>query len=268
MSKAPGKVTSRQKFTIERVHRSQIRMAVYNPRLIEEDAKERLANGIAKFGLVEPIVWNQRTGNLVGGHQRLRILDEQEGTQDYDLSVSVIDMDEANEKKLNVVLNNPSAQGTWDQAGLERVLMELGQESPEALKDVGFRAEELLEICESPDLRAFLENTLGEENPPKPKKEPQQETPAEEGPDSDDGPRETAPASKGPRVLPEFCMMVVFNTPQEATEFLKKYQLPTDSRYIDAERFIECVGIKVKEVGPEAGQEGDREPPQDEETQG
>ncbi|MDD2300189.1 MAG: hypothetical protein PHU69_11195 [Fermentimonas sp.] len=29
---------------------------------------------MTEFGYVEPIVWNEETGNIVGGHQRYKIL--------------------------------------------------------------------------------------------------------------------------------------------------------------------------------------------------
>lgn len=34
-----------------------------------------------EFGFVEPLVWNRRTGNLVGGHQRLKILAARSGSR-------------------------------------------------------------------------------------------------------------------------------------------------------------------------------------------
>lgn len=67
-----------------------------------------------QHGMVTAVVWNKRTGHVVGGHQRLSILDSLEKSQDYELDVAVIDVDEAEEKKINVQLNNPSMQGTWD----------------------------------------------------------------------------------------------------------------------------------------------------------
>ena len=35
---------------------------------------EKLKRSIAEFGFVEPVVWNERTGFVVGGHQRLKVL--------------------------------------------------------------------------------------------------------------------------------------------------------------------------------------------------
>jgi len=98
----------------ELIQRTQIKNAEYNPRGISKEARKRLKDMLAKHGLVSSPVWNKRTGNLVSGHQRLNILDELEKGQDYALSVDVIDVDPAEEKKLNIQLNNPSMQGDWD----------------------------------------------------------------------------------------------------------------------------------------------------------
>ena len=103
-----------QVFETETINRSNIQNAPYNPRVIDKDAKKRLKQGLRKHGLVQPIVWNKRTGNVVGGHQRLMQLDELERRKDYDLTVSVIDVDEREEAEINIQLNNPSMQGDWD----------------------------------------------------------------------------------------------------------------------------------------------------------
>lgn len=103
-----------EKFDIDTIRRDQIKGAEYNPRVISEDAKKRLRKMIAKHGLVQPLVWNRRTGNLVSGHQRLAALDSLERTQDYALQVAVVDVNERDERILNVQLNNPSMQGEWD----------------------------------------------------------------------------------------------------------------------------------------------------------
>lgn len=81
---------------------------------MDPESEKRLRKGIREYGLVAPITWNRRTGNIVGGHQRLKQLDVLEKSEDYDLTVAVIDVDEREEAKINVQLNNPSMQGDWD----------------------------------------------------------------------------------------------------------------------------------------------------------
>nr|WP_281242048.1 ParB N-terminal domain-containing protein [Marininema mesophilum] len=60
--------------------KSKINPASYNPRKNlkpGDDEYEKLKRSINHFGYIEPLVWNSRTGNLVGGHQRLKIFLEQ-----------------------------------------------------------------------------------------------------------------------------------------------------------------------------------------------
>ena len=64
-----------QKFTIVRVHRSRLKNAPYNPRVITPEAKDRLRKILERKGLLEALVWNVRTEHIVGGHRRLECLD-------------------------------------------------------------------------------------------------------------------------------------------------------------------------------------------------
>lgn len=92
-----------------------------NPRQISDGALEGLDRSLHKFGLVEPIVWNERTGRVVGGHQRLKILLEA-GAEETD--VVVVDLTDDDEKALNIVLNNPATAGEYDDQ-LEGLLDEI-----------------------------------------------------------------------------------------------------------------------------------------------
>lgn len=114
MPKESGSVSKFQTFETEIINRKDLKGAPYNPRVIDKGAKQRLKQGLRKHGLVQPIVWNKRTGNVVGGHQRLEQLDALEKRGDYDLTVSVIDVDEREEAEINIQLNNPSMQGDWN----------------------------------------------------------------------------------------------------------------------------------------------------------
>ena len=103
-----------QSFMTMKIHRSEIQEAFYNPRKISDENRRKLKKAIKENGLVMPLVWNKRTGNCVSGHQRLSILDELNKTQDYQIEVAVIDVDEQKEVELNIFLNNQSAMGEWD----------------------------------------------------------------------------------------------------------------------------------------------------------
>lgn len=133
-------VSKFQSFETETIFRSQIRCAEYNPRIMGEEAQKRLRLSIRESGLVSALTWNRRTGNLVGGHQRLAQMDVLEKYDrktkqpDYELIVCVIDVDEREEAKLNVQLNNPDSQGDWD---LDK-LAGIAEEFDLSLEDMGF----------------------------------------------------------------------------------------------------------------------------------
>ncbi|MHB8276378.1 MAG: ParB N-terminal domain-containing protein [Candidatus Humimicrobiaceae bacterium] len=108
---------------IQKIPINKINPAKYNPRkdLQPGDLEyEKLKKSIEEFDLVEPLVWNKQTGNLVGGHQRLKILIEQ-GIKEVD--VSVVDLPESKEKALNLALNK--IQGEWDLPKLKDLLQEI-----------------------------------------------------------------------------------------------------------------------------------------------
>src|SRR5262245_18761408 len=121
-SAGPPKASKFQKFTVERWHRSEIQGAPYNPRVIDSYARKKLEANLKKVGLLDTLVVNRRTRNLVSGHQRLACLDALEGSGDYHLDVAVVDLTEKQEREQNIFFNNPAAQGTWDVQALGELL--------------------------------------------------------------------------------------------------------------------------------------------------
>ena len=100
-----------------------LKAASYNPR---KDLKpgdkeyEKLKRSITQFGYVEPVIWNERTGTVVGGHQRLKVLKDL-GYEEIDCVI--VDLSLEQEKALNVALNKIS--GEWDNNLLGELLKEL-----------------------------------------------------------------------------------------------------------------------------------------------
>jgi len=130
---------------------SRINPAPYNPRkdLKPDDRQyQQLVRSIDEFGFVEPLVWNTRTGNLVGGHQRFKVLLAQ-GVQK--VQVSVIDLPMAKEKALNVALNKIS--GAWDNDKLAELLDELLKTPEIELDAMGF---------EMPEAEQLIADILGD----------------------------------------------------------------------------------------------------------
>lgn len=118
-----AKLHALEQWTPKVVHRSQIKNADYNPRVITADAKRKLRGILKKSKLRSPPTWNERTGNIVGGHQRMNALDALSDTgADYTLTVAAIDVSPKEEREINLALNNAAAQGEFDLEKLEELI--------------------------------------------------------------------------------------------------------------------------------------------------
>ena len=97
--------------------------ADYNPRKDlkpGDDEYEKLKRSIEQFGMVQPVIWNKTTGRVVGGHQRLKVLADMGYAE---TECVVVEMDEAQEKALNIALNKIS--GDWDKDKLALLISDL-----------------------------------------------------------------------------------------------------------------------------------------------
>lgn len=115
------KKTKLQGFEMVTVRRSELREHPQNPRQISESAKKKLQAKMKQVGLLQPIIVNKRpdgTMYVLGGHQRLSVMDSierfQNGKNDYELDVALVEISEIQELEMLVFLNNPSASGTWN----------------------------------------------------------------------------------------------------------------------------------------------------------
>ena len=113
---------------------SELNPSAYNPRKITKEEFAGLKESFLKFGMVEPLVWNKRTGNLVGGHQRKKLL-EMEGVTETE--VSVVDLSLSEEKALNIALNSPTTAGKFDYDILTEMLEEIKVDLPELFDGLG-----------------------------------------------------------------------------------------------------------------------------------
>ena len=96
------------------IWRSEIHFAEYNPRVIKDDSRKKLQKNIENIGLLGGIVWNESSGKLVSGHQRLKFLDKKYKGEDYQLTVVVVNLDDKQEKEQNLFMNNPDTQGEFE----------------------------------------------------------------------------------------------------------------------------------------------------------
>ena len=122
-------------FEVKRI--ADMNRAAYNPRVDlqpEDEEYQAIERSLKRHGLVQPIVWNRRTNTVVSGHQRLTVLEAQGETE---VTVSVVDLDDIQEKELNVALNKIT--GEWDDDKISVILNELGEEAT----DTGFTLPEI-----------------------------------------------------------------------------------------------------------------------------
>ena len=122
-------------FEVKRI--ADMNRAAYNPRVDlkpEDEEYQAIERSLKRHGLVQPIVWNRRTNTVVSGHQRLTVLEAQGETE---VTVSVVYLDDIQEKELNVALNKIT--GEWDDDKLSVILNELGEEAT----DTGFTLPEI-----------------------------------------------------------------------------------------------------------------------------
>lgn len=215
-----------QQFEFGTLKRSQIKFATYNPRVIDDSNQKKLIKVIRENGLVEPLVVNKRTGNtLVSGHQRLTAADKIY-KKDYDVPVSIIDVDEETEKKLNVQLNNPSMQGEWDLSALADLAIDDGI----SFEDMGFDAGEIDLMF---DGEIDINGEFKDDEPDEEKEKTEEEIEKEKA-----GLEELKQQKKKARkqmqeedVIDFYCK-VVFPSNEAKRKFFKKANIPANEEYV------------------------------------
>lgn len=134
-----------------------LRPAPYNPRDIGPEALAALKRSIHSFGDISGLTWNERTGHLVTGHQRLRALREEHGDSlhlrrvrgdvvleagERRFKVRIVDWDDATERAANMAANSPLLAGVFTE-GAGELLEEMSRADPVLFCDL--RLDELLD---------------------------------------------------------------------------------------------------------------------------
>lgn len=215
------------KFEAREIHRKQIKNAPYNPRQIAPLARKKLKGNISTVGLVEPLVWNEVTGNLVGGHQRLGILDERAGHGNYLLVVAAVHLTPEEEMTQNVFMNNPDTQGTYDADALGDMFVKHDVDYKETgfedmtVQDmfVGskYEIDSMFDVDSAPDA---VKRDLDEISKIQRMKRERKEHKARDVEEND----------------PEFYAVVVFPDRDAQSEFMEKATGDREGRYVDGAR--------------------------------
>jgi len=118
-----------------------------NPRTISEEALDSLKESLAQYGFIQPVIYNKRTKQIVGGHQRVKAA-VKEGL--VEIPVIYVNWSKKKQKSANLALNRIS--GEWDYLKLEDYIksIDLEEKDIDDLDDytTGFTEEDLKEISE------------------------------------------------------------------------------------------------------------------------
>ena len=211
-----------ENFEMLKVHRRDLKGAPYNPRVLDDNAKRKLKAGIERHGMVSPVTWNARTGNIVGGHQRLTQLDDLAGSDDYEMTVARIDVDEGREKEINILLNNSQAMGDWDMEALANLV----KDPAIVLAGTGFDHADLFHL--------FGDSPLIERN----EKLDELADKVREARDRYDA----IEANNTDMNTVDFYLVVVFRDSAQRTRFVEAAKLP-DNRYQSGEQIATMLGV-------------------------
>jgi hypothetical protein len=134
-----------------------------NARTISTKGQQGLKTSTKKFGDLSGIVFNDLSGELVTGHQRIRVLRRagakewiREGASGYILhpetgerfNVRIVEWDDATARAANIDANNPQIGGTYTEDAIDQI-RELEEGLGEEFQDLAFG-----------DLEASLEKEL------------------------------------------------------------------------------------------------------------
>lgn len=221
--------TKYQIFTPMRVKREELHEAEYNPRLISKENRKKLKQSV-KSGLADAIVWNKRTGNVVGGHQRLSVLDELERNKNYEMDVLAIDVDTETEKKLNIRLNNPNMQGEYDL----RMLAEVMIDGNISIGEVGFTNADAEVMFNETELAQLS----GYEQPQEVKEDIEKIKQMKEL-------RKTAMKRYKQLESTEYYKILVFDSTENLQKFIEHFKLDAKERYVSGEEVAEKLGLDL-----------------------
>lgn len=134
--------------TYQRMRLADMTPAPYNPRTDlqpEDEEYQQIRASIINHGLLQPLVYNKQTGNVVGGNQRRKVL--LDGGVEECMCL-VIDTSLEQEKRINLALNKIG--NMWDQPKLRDLFMRL-KDAGYDLPKTSFAEDEIEKLTQSMD---------------------------------------------------------------------------------------------------------------------
>lgn len=157
----PNEINFLDKVKYERVAVSSMKPAPYNPRVDMVPGNpeyDSLVRSVELYGLIQPIIWNRKTGHVLGGNQRLKVI---QGMGVHSVACAVVEMVLVEEMAANVALNKIT--GEWEMALLHQVMDSLNAGNFD-LRATGFDDDEVEKILAGIyGVNAFAEETPAKE---------------------------------------------------------------------------------------------------------
>src|ERR1035437_2622823 len=133
---------------IEQVHIDELHPDPANPRRISDEELDALVRSIRQCGFVQPILARREDATVIGGHQRLLAARRLGFTT---VPVIWLDLSAEQSRLLGLALNKIS--GSWDDALLARLIVDLGATPDLDLSLSGFGEDEIKDLLRSLETR-------------------------------------------------------------------------------------------------------------------
>jgi hypothetical protein len=142
LERATGRSLAIRRVAIESLHPDPA-----NARMHDERNLDTIQASLARFGQVEPLVVQQGTSRIIGGHGRLAAMKRLGWTH---VDIVEVDLSSIDATALGIALNRSSELASWSDQALAELLSTLRAE--DSLEGVGFTELEIDELVASLDL--------------------------------------------------------------------------------------------------------------------
>lgn len=144
-----AKVVENKEYKVELIDPKTIKVAPYNPRKFNSKTFERIKRELEIDGMLEHLIVNKRTMHIVHGNQRYKAMVSLNWKA---VPVRFIDVNEEDEKRLNITMNNLSMENEQEKLAflmkelehnktVQEILADLLEKQKEMLKEKGLTPE-------------------------------------------------------------------------------------------------------------------------------